>query len=1024
MASDATLSPTERLAKLRFLRERINGLLGEADTYSADLALQQEAEDDSQHDAVLAMREAADVREELLRRQLVTAAALDQAGLLSHEKLDELAERGQLEEAAIALGGFREWVEKLHPRGRGGRFVTKPGGGDLDGGPGNKDGLIKKVISKPGGRKHKVFKTSPVKPADLTGEGEHLASDIPPGMSAREFRALRGRRGKGKRGYEQRLEKLTKRIEKQVKRGSKRDKKEGRAGYGGTEPHFNANDKVSQRRLLDFVRAAASSPTTADQHSEMRNGVRVYHEDRKQLHEAIIKVMLNQRRWNPDANEGKGDWELCATCPPLEGVDEPEVTFSGGGYAAGKSSVVGRKGDPSLMPDSGYEGPPFILDPDSIKALLPEYQATVDGDPEANLLAYEEAWDIAQGLQKRAQERKLSMIVDGISDTSADEMVMRLQSFRDAGYGRMRVAYVDIPTEEALSRASHRARNAKVSADRRHIPEVILRSVHRDVASTVPELLGDERLLGLDVSIDVFNNHQGKDADGNFIPPKKFVSYRDGDMEVEDSELWESFLAKGSESIEGLTEAVLAEAELVEVDYESDIYALGEADYVFAETEEGVYPTPILEAWVLTEAGTSALFFDPNLHPRNRLGRFIEVVGSLRVGERLRTADGQEIERQKGRFQVSTSSGKTRNVRDAKSAAQNVLSRQEASPAPIVEVPVSKDAWPPAMGDVARMVFGDRYKVTFSEEDKEGRAPDGAALHTYIDDDGKQQLHAERAQVWEDIIRDIFKGKTPPPPDQRRRALFMGGGTASGKSSALEEESDLRPPKRHTISVDPDEIKKMLPEFQDMRGPAEFKRDEDGNLELTDDGETILVYPHADQYTAFGVHEESSALAKMVQHIAVNGSEELGIPGGFHLEIDGTGDSKPKDGETPGKFANKMIRMKEAGYQVDAFYVNAPTDEAVRRAMKRAEETGRYVPEFVIRLTHSSVSANFSEIAALPFLNSLVLYDTRERPPTVMGRREPGKQFQVEGDSEDWFQEFLDKQHERPVLDDTKADEA
>jgi predicted ABC-type ATPase len=91
---------------------------------------------------------------------------------------------------------------------------------------------------------------------------------------------------------------------------------------------------------------------------------------------------------------------------------------------------------------------------------------------------------------------------------------------------------------------------------------------------------------------------------------------------------------------------------------------------------------------------------------------------------------------------------------------------------------------------------------------------------------------------------------------------------------------------------------------------------------------------------------------------------------GLNVVVDGTGDSKK------GKFAGKMKDMDGAGYDVSALYVTIPTDEAVVRATKRAMKSGRWVPEPELRSQHKNVSANFEDVAALPFCpKDLKLYD-------------------------------------------------
>jgi hypothetical protein len=145
-------------------------------------------------------------------------------------------------------------------------------------------------------------------------------------------------------------------------------------------------------------------------------------------------------------------------------------------------------------------------------------------------------------------DRKLNIVVDGISNTSPEEMGQRARAFTSRGYAA-RAVYVDIPTEEALSRAANRAVNAKDDSDRRMIPELIMRSVHRDVAATVPSLPHYLEDHDIPLRLEVWDNDQGKDENGQFRPPVPFFSYEGGKREVHDQALWDRFVGKGHETI-------------------------------------------------------------------------------------------------------------------------------------------------------------------------------------------------------------------------------------------------------------------------------------------------------------------------------------------------------------------------------------------------------------------------------------------------------------------------------------------
>lgn len=137
--SQAGLAPADRIYKLRAMREELTALLGVTDTYIADVELVREAQYLEDAEAVRFVRENADIRERLIEANVATAEELDALGYLSHAELDRLREEGRLIEA---IGVIRKWLERLHPRGRGGRFRDKPGVlPDLKGRGGGKSAL-------------------------------------------------------------------------------------------------------------------------------------------------------------------------------------------------------------------------------------------------------------------------------------------------------------------------------------------------------------------------------------------------------------------------------------------------------------------------------------------------------------------------------------------------------------------------------------------------------------------------------------------------------------------------------------------------------------------------------------------------------------------------------------------------------------------------------------------------------------------------------------------------------------------
>lgn len=234
----------------------------------------------------------------------------------------------------------------------------------------------------------------------------------------------------------------------------------------------------------------------------------------------------------------------------------------------------------------------------------------------------------------------------------------------------------------------------------------------------------------------------------------------------------------------------------------------------------------------------------------------------------------------------------------------------------------------------------------------------------------------ERQALHRQIVEHFLGAGRPVPAGQRPRSTFMAGGSGAGKSTvkkAITERGELP---KHYVDIDPDGIKEMLPEYQ----------------QLIDAGEKLA---------ARSVHEESSDIAKMVLDEAMTRR--------MNVVIDGTGNSEP------GKFVGKLLKQEAAGYEVDVVMVDVRTAEAVARAVKRAERTGRYVPEKVIRQIHRDVAARFEEWRDIDAVKRWQLWDNNDRPPKLVAERRESGIIRV--NDENSYKAFLrkaDESLERP----------
>ena len=206
---------------------------------------------------------------------------------------------------------------------------------------------------------------------------------------------------------------------------------------------------------------------------------------------------------------------------------------------------------------------------------------------------------------------------------------------------------------------------------------------------------------------------------------------------------------------------------------------------------------------------------------------------------------------------------------------------------------------------------------------------------------------AARTKLHDKIVADHFAGHEAHGAPALVR--MMGGGPASGKSTLLE--SGAVSNDRNFVEIDPDAIKGKLPEYQAL-------------LAIND------------KQAAAYVHEESSHLAKRVvsEGIAPNNS----------LSIDGTGDTSYENLE------RKVKGLQAKGARVEAEYVTVPTQVAVDRSNARGEKTGRFVPEETVKMIHAKVSQILPEAVKHNLFDSVRLWDTTTKVPTLVMSQKDG----------------------------------
>jgi predicted ABC-type ATPase len=237
--------------------------------------------------------------------------------------------------------------------------------------------------------------------------------------------------------------------------------------------------------------------------------------------------------------------------------------------------------------------------------------------------------------------------------------------------------------------------------------------------------------------------------------------------------------------------------------------------------------------------------------------------------------------------------------------------------------------------------------------------PSMDTLKLYSDKAGN--FNEERVAFQKQIVdKEISKGST-----NLGTTFFLGGAPATGKSS-LETSGQVVYPDG-ILKIDPDGIKKELPEYNKMLETKNFK-------------------------AASKVHEESSKLSKDIIRNAVSKK--------YDAVVDAVGDGSYQS------VVDKVKMQRDAGKNVIAHYVTTDVKTSLDRAKERAINSGRYVPPKYIKEMHKEISTIFPKLAQNNIFNELHLYDNNGTTPKLIYSKANGKETIYDSSS---YKKFLDK---------------
>lgn len=210
----------------------------------------------------------------------------------------------------------------------------------------------------------------------------------------------------------------------------------------------------------------------------------------------------------------------------LQGVEkseDPTFYMMGGGPAAGKSTMVNTGA--VKIPDEKHG---VYVDPDAIKAKLPEYQQMIKaGDQNAARYAHEESSALAKRVYEVAAKNGYDVVYDGTGDGSVGSVKKKLATATANGM-KTKGVYATVPTETAVQRA-----NARAAKTGRVVPEEQIRGTHKKVSQILPEV------ASMFDSVELYDTTNGAKLIATGGNGKGLVA--------KDEKLFAAFLAKANE---------------------------------------------------------------------------------------------------------------------------------------------------------------------------------------------------------------------------------------------------------------------------------------------------------------------------------------------------------------------------------------------------------------------------------------------------------------------------------------------
>lgn len=177
------------------------------------------------------------------------------------------------------------------------------------------------------------------------------------------------------------------------------------------------------------------------------------------------------------------------------------------------------------------------------------------------------------------------------------------------------------------------------------------------------------------------------------------------------------------------------------------------------------------------------------------------------------------------------------------------------------------------------------------------------------------QYNNTRKALHDKIIADV-KGGQPCQVQNQPIAIFTGGAPGSGKTTFLKKFADWANDPTKIVKIDADLIREKLPEYKG--------------------------------WNAFNTHQETRDIVNKLLN-------DIGNPCEHDIIYDGT--MNKADNYKP-----LITKLKGMGYKIFIIYIEVPKEISIERAMKRYQNSGRYVPIEVINEVYDKGTVAYEEL--------------------------------------------------------------